>query len=103
MGRCSFQSRVPVIQTIGEQMGKPLEVMSKESTKEESKSVKDLGNTKVFIEEYKGNKIFSVFQVDEQGNKTKDRPEAAVGMHKATALAKHANELANWVNGVQGK
>lgn len=76
-----------------------LEVMSKE----EAKPAKANGPTKVFIEEFKGSKIFSVFQVDEQGNKAEDRPVVGIGMRKAKALVKHLNELKNWVDGVEGK
>lgn len=77
-----------------------LEVMSKEE-KKETKTKKEK-KTKVFIEEYKGNLTFSVFEVDDEGKKVKEWPEVGVGMRKASLLIKHHQELQNWVDGVQG-
>jgi hypothetical protein len=49
--------------------------------------------TKVFIDTYKGNKIFAVWNVDENGNKTGQYPVVSFGAKKAIGLMQHLDEL----------
>lgn len=49
--------------------------------------------TKVFIEDYKGNQMFSIWEVNEDGEKTKAFPIISFGKTKAEALIKHKFDL----------
>lgn len=54
-------------------------------------------NTKVFFEEFKGSKMFAIFEVDENGEKTSQWPVVSFGKAKALEIDKHAQELQNFV------
>lgn len=48
-------------------------------------------NTKAFFEKYKGYPIFSVWEVDEQGNKV--RMIVSMGTKKAAAIMNHMEDF----------
>ena len=53
--------------------------------------------TKVFRDEYKGHKMFSVWEVDAQGEKSGKSPVVAFAIRKARAIATHVEELKEFV------
>ena len=53
--------------------------------------------TKVLIEEYKGNQIFSIWAVDKEGNKQNPSPMLSFGKTKAKELLKYYEELKQFV------
>jgi len=53
---------------------------------------------KVFIEEFKGNKLFAIFEVDGAGNKAKQYPEISFGGRKAADLLDNIEELKKFVH-----
>lgn len=57
--------------------------------------------TKVFIEDFKGNKLLAIWEVDQDGNKVGAFPIISFGRKKAEAIVKHENEVKNWVNGIE--
>jgi len=50
-------------------------------------------NTRVFENEYNGSKVFGVWEVDENGEKTKTTPIVSMGAKKLKFLIKHIKEL----------
>lgn len=54
--------------------------------------------TRVFFDEFKGNKLFAVWEVDDQGNKVGDYPLVSFGGKKAIALMNHVEELKDFAN-----
>ena len=48
--------------------------------------------TKVIESEYKGNKLFAVWEVDDEGNKKGNYPLASMGKKKLKAIVKHLEE-----------
>lgn len=63
--------------------------MLQEHLKEEGSYMK----TRVFFDEFKGNKLFAVWEVDDQGNKVGDFPIVSFGGKKAIALVNHLEDL----------
>ena len=55
--------------------------------------------TKAFIEEYKGLLVFAIWEVDECGDKVGAYPLLSMGTKKAKALAKHLDQLQQFVMG----
>lgn len=55
--------------------------------------------TKVFKEEFKGKPLFCVYEINDSGEKIKDRPVVSFGLTKAKALSKHVEELKKFVEG----
>jgi hypothetical protein len=55
--------------------------------------------TKVLPNEFNGKSLFSVFEVDENGEKTNDKgyPIVSFGLKKAKALLDHVDELKDYV------
>lgn len=49
--------------------------------------------TKVFLDEFKGNKLFSVWEVDENDNKVGQYPLVSMGGRKAIALLSHLEDF----------
>jgi hypothetical protein len=49
--------------------------------------------TKVFNEEFKGNEMFSIWPVNEEGGKLTEYPIINFGKSKARAILKHIDEL----------
>jgi hypothetical protein len=49
--------------------------------------------TKAFFEKYKGYPVFSVWEVDESGDKVGAYPLASLGTKKAVALANHLEDF----------
>lgn len=49
--------------------------------------------TKVFIDMFKGNRVFAVWEVDDQENKVGDYPLFSLGSKKAIALHSHLEEF----------
>lgn len=49
--------------------------------------------TKVFLQEFKGNPTFSIWAVDESGNKVGEYPVVSFGKSKASALMDHLGEF----------
>lgn len=49
--------------------------------------------TKHFLDEFKGNKVFAVWEVDDQGNKVGDYPLFSMGGKKAIALMNHLEDF----------
>lgn len=54
-------------------------------------------NTKVFIDVYKGKKIFAVWKVDQHGNKEGKYPLISFGAKKAQAIIPHLPELNDFI------
>lgn len=54
--------------------------------------------TKVFEDEFKGNAMFSIWEVDEDGKRVGDYPIVNFGMTKAKAIVKHNEELLEFVD-----
>jgi hypothetical protein len=54
--------------------------------------------TKVFFEEFKGNKMFAVWEVDDQGNKVGQYPLFSLGSRKAIALSTHLEDFKDFAN-----
>ena len=55
--------------------------------------------TKVFKEEYRGHKLFTVWEVDEKGEKVEKRPIVSLGRKKSDAIYKHLDEFNNFIKG----
>lgn len=53
--------------------------------------------TKVFIDEFKGNKVFGIWEIDKEGNNVSDRPAFSFGKAKAKLILNHLEELKNFV------
>lgn len=64
-------------------------IMAKTKTK--------IAETAAFVEKYKGNKTFGIWNVDEDGDKTGDYPLIAFGIKKAEAILEHIDELEEYV------
>lgn len=62
-------------------------VMKKSSTKV----------TKVFVEEFNGRPMFSIWQVDPAGNKMGERPIINFGQTKAEFILRHMEELEDFL------
>ncbi len=54
--------------------------------------------TRVFFDEFKGNKLFAVWEVDDQGNKVGDYPIVSFGGKKAISLCNHLEDLKDFAN-----
>jgi hypothetical protein len=54
-------------------------------------------NTKVFREKFKGQAMFSVFEVDDSGKKKSEKPVVNMGIKKAELLMKHEEEFKEYV------
>lgn len=54
--------------------------------------------TKHFLDEFKGNKVFAVWEVDDQGNKVGDYPLFSMGGKKAIALMNHLEDFKDFAN-----
>lgn len=55
--------------------------------------------TKVFIEEFKGNKMFAIWPVNAEGEKVGEYPAFSFGAVKASKVLKHIEELKEFVLG----
>lgn len=53
--------------------------------------------TKHFLDEFKGNKVFAVWEVDDQGNKVGEYPLFSLGAKKAIALMNHLEDFKDYV------
>lgn len=53
--------------------------------------------TKVFFDEFKGYKMFAVWEIDSQGNKVGQYPLFSLGSKKAIALSNHLEEFKDYV------
>jgi hypothetical protein len=56
--------------------------------------------TKIFLDNFKGHKMFAVWEVNDQGEKQGEFPIVSFGGKKATAVANHIEELKDYVNTV---
>ena len=54
--------------------------------------------TKVFLEEYKGNKTLSIWEVDSSGEKWGRTPIISFGKSKASAILNHLEEVKKFVS-----
>jgi len=54
--------------------------------------------TKVFLETFKGNRMFAVWEVDDQGNKVGDYPLFSLGGRKAVALMNHLEDFKDFAD-----
>jgi len=54
-------------------------------------------NTKVFREKFKGQVMFSVFEVDDSGKKKSEKPVLNMGIKKAELIMKHEEEFREYV------
>ena len=52
--------------------------------------------TKVFFDEFKGSKIFAVWEVDEAGAKVGQYPLFSMGAKKSLALMRHIEEFKSY-------
>ena len=57
-----------------------------------------MNKTKIFVEKFKGYDCFSVWPVDESGNKIGQYPILSMGAKKAAAVLKHMDELKGFVD-----
>lgn len=62
-----------------------------------------MSKTKVFFEEFKGNKMFAVWEVDDQGNKVGDYPLFSLGSRKAIALSNHLEDFKDFANSARAE
>lgn len=53
--------------------------------------------TKVFYDEFKGHKLFAVWEIDDSGAKLGNYPLVSFGGNKALAVVKHMEELKEYV------
>lgn len=53
--------------------------------------------TKVFEDEFKGHKLFTVWEIDENGEKKGKYPKVSIGKGKSNALVAHLDEFIAWV------
>lgn len=53
--------------------------------------------TKVFREKFKGQVMFSVFEVDDSGKKKSEKPVLNMGIKKAELVLKHEEEFKEYV------
>lgn len=53
--------------------------------------------TAVFIQEYKGNEMFSIWEVDNDGSATKEFPIMSFGKTKAAAILRHLSDLKKYL------
>ena len=58
--------------------------------------------TKVFIDTFKGSKVFSIWEVDEEGKKTAPAPVISCGVKKAQTLVVHKEALDQFLKLYQG-
>mgnify|MGYP006267739391 CR=1 FL=1 len=56
--------------------------------------------TKVFFDNFKGHKMFAVWEVDESSNKVGQYPLFSMGAKKAIALMYHLEEFKDYVSAV---
>lgn len=54
--------------------------------------------TKVFIDEFKGHQMFTVWLVDEDGEKVGKYPIVSFGLKKAVAISDHVEELKQFID-----
>lgn len=54
--------------------------------------------TKVFLDEFKGHKVFAVWEIDNNGNKVGQYPVFSLGAKKAIALSNHLEEFKDYIN-----
>lgn len=55
-------------------------------------------DTKVFIDEFKGHRIFAIWAIDEEGNKKGKAPLVSFGVKKAQSILTYMDELKNFVS-----
>lgn len=55
--------------------------------------------TKLCIEDYKGNEVISVWEVDDKDEKVGKFPIVSFGKKKAEAVLKHSQEIQNYLEG----
>lgn len=56
-----------------------------------------MNNTKVFIEDFKGKRMFAVWVVDSNGLKVGEYPVISFGSKKAACIAAHLDDLKSYV------
>lgn len=54
--------------------------------------------TAVKFDEFKGSRIFGIWEVDEEGNNVSERPLVSFGKGKAKAIVKHIEELQEFID-----
>ena len=54
--------------------------------------------SKVFIDDFKGHKLFAVWEVDDNGEKVGNFPIVSVGSKKAATILQHLQELQEYVD-----
>lgn len=54
--------------------------------------------TKVFIDKFKGRDIFSIFEVDDSGNKVSKYPVLSFAGKKAKVLVEHADAISEFAH-----
>jgi hypothetical protein len=52
----------------------------------------------VFIDEFKGHRIFAIWAIDEEGNKKGKAPLVSFGVKKAQSILTYMDELKNFVS-----
>ena len=52
--------------------------------------------TKIFLDEFKGHRLFAVWEVNEQGEKLGSYPLFSLGAKKAIALMSHLEEFKDY-------
>ena len=59
--------------------------------------------TGVFLDEFKGSKIFAVWEIDGAGNKVGQYPLFSLGTKKAVALMRHLEEFKTYAEKAQNE
>lgn len=57
--------------------------------------------TGVFLDQFKGSKIFAVWEIDDAGNKVGQYPLFSLGANKAVALMLHLEELKSYAESLR--
>ena len=60
--------------------------------------MENLMKTKVFLDEFKGHRLFAIWEVDDAETKVGDFPLFSVGARKAFSLYKHLTEFKDYVD-----
>lgn len=59
--------------------------------------------TKVFVDIFKGSKIFAVWAIDDNNQKLGQYPVFSMGAKKSTALIKHLDEFIEYARNIENK
>lgn len=58
---------------------------------------------RVFHEEWKGNAVFNIWEIDPKGEKVGEGPFLSIGKFRARIILRFVEELRGWVDGFSDK